>query len=57
LRTIEPGEELTIDYAWPAEAAIPCACGAAGCRCWIVAAEELRVVMQGAGRSELVGTQ
>lgn len=41
LRPIEPGEELTIDYAWPAEAAIPCGCGAAGCRGWIVAAEEL----------------
>lgn len=30
LRPIEPGEELTIDYAWPADAAIRCACGAAG---------------------------
>src|SRR5690606_3240701 len=23
IRTIEPGDELTIDYAWPAETAIP----------------------------------
>ena len=48
LRPIEPGEELTIDYAWPADAAIPCGCGAADCRGWIVAAEEL-ATLQGAG--------
>ena len=41
LRTIQPGDELTIDYSWPAEAAIPCGCGAPACRGWIVAAEEL----------------
>lgn len=40
-RAIEPGEELTIDYAWPAEAAIPCLCGSERCREWIVAEEEL----------------
>jgi len=40
LRSIEPGEELTIDYAWPAEEAIPCGCSAVGCRGWIVAAEQ-----------------
>ena len=36
LRAIEPGEQLTIDYAWPAVAAIPCRCGCAECRGWIV---------------------
>jgi hypothetical protein len=41
LRPIAVGEELTIDYAWPAERAIPCFCGAANCRGWIVASEEL----------------
>ena len=41
LREVAPGEQLTIDYAWPSEAAIPCGCGAAGCRGWIVAADEL----------------
>lgn len=41
LTAIGPGDELTIDYAWPADAAIPCACGAFGCRGWIVAPEEL----------------
>jgi uncharacterized protein len=44
LRPIAPGEELTIDYAWPAERAIPCRCGAANCRGWIVALDELALV-------------
>ena len=39
-RDIAAGDELTIDYAWPAERAIPCLCGAANCRGWIVASEE-----------------
>lgn len=49
LRPIEPGEELTIDYAWPADAAIPCDCGAAGCRGWIVLTEELPLLYQPVG--------
>jgi uncharacterized protein len=45
---IEPGEQLTIDYAWPAEDAVPCGCGTQGCRKWIVAAEELgQIVIRG----------
>jgi uncharacterized protein len=36
IRCIEPGEELSIDYCWPADAAIPCRCGTAVCRRWIV---------------------
>ncbi len=36
IRSIEPGEELSIDYCWPADAAIPCRCGALACRGWIV---------------------
>ena len=36
IRAIEPGEELSIDYCWPADAAIPCRCGARDCRRWIV---------------------
>jgi uncharacterized protein len=44
LRPIAVGDELTIDYAWPAERAIPCLCGAANCRGWIVAAEELALI-------------
>lgn len=41
LRAIRSGEELTIDYGWSAEAAIPCHCGAASCRHWVVAESEL----------------
>ena len=38
---VAPGEQLTIDYAWPAEHAIPCRCKSPGCRQWIVAADQL----------------
>jgi uncharacterized protein len=40
-RGVVPGEQLTIDYAWPADVATPCSCGCPECRKWIVAAEEL----------------
>ena len=40
-QSIEPGQELTIDYGWPATAAIPCLCNVGSCRGWIVAKEEL----------------
>jgi uncharacterized protein len=40
LAEVAPGEQMTIDYAWPARVAIPCQCGCADCRGWIVAAEE-----------------
>ena len=41
LGEIALGEQMTIDYAWPANAAIPCQCGTASCRGWIVAEEGL----------------
>ena len=41
LRTIAAGEELTIDYCWPASDAIPCSCQSSKCRGWIVSPEEL----------------
>ena len=44
IRPIEAGEELLIDYCWPADAAIPCHCGAANCRGWIVDPAELHLV-------------
>jgi hypothetical protein len=44
LRAIAAGEELTIDYAWSAEAAIPCDCRAPKCRGWIVCEEQLPLV-------------
>lgn len=37
IRTIRQGEELTIDYGWAADAAIPCLCGVPTCRGWVVA--------------------
>ena len=36
LRDIPVGEEITYDYAFVAEVAEPCACGAASCRGLIV---------------------
>jgi hypothetical protein len=44
IRPINAGEQLLIDYCWPADAAIPCRCGAANCRGWIVDPEELHLV-------------
>ena len=41
LAEIDPGEQVTIDYGWPAEGAVPCTCGSAECRGWIVAEEEI----------------
>lgn len=36
IRQIAPGEQLLIDYGWPADASIPCRCGSDVCRGWIV---------------------
>jgi SET domain-containing protein len=44
VRSVRPGEELTIDYGWPAECAIPCHCQSRHCRGWIVAREEAHLV-------------
>jgi hypothetical protein len=44
LRPIPAGEELTYDYAFTAEVAEPCACGAATCRGLIVDPDELDLV-------------
>ncbi len=40
-RDIFPGDELTIDYAWPADRAARCLCGSPNCRGWIVDPAEL----------------
>lgn len=45
-REIRKNEELTIDYAWPIEAAIPCLCGHADCRGWIVAEPDLPALLE-----------
>jgi hypothetical protein len=46
LRAIQPGAQITIDYGWPADSAIPCLCGSAKCRGWVVAASELPKVLR-----------
>ncbi len=51
IRSIEPGEELLIDYAWPADAAIPCQCGTGSCRGWICDPAELHQVEQDSAAS------
>jgi hypothetical protein len=43
---IAPGEQMTIDYGWPAKHAIPCRCGSPLCRRWVVAADELKQVVE-----------
>lgn len=42
---ISPGDQLTIDYAWPPGMAIRCRCGSASCRGWIVAPERLEELL------------
>lgn len=44
IRPIHTGEELLIDYRWPADAAIPCQCGTPACRGWVVDPEELHLL-------------
>ncbi len=46
LRPIPRHEELTIDYGWPAEVAIPCQCGSKDCRGWVVGPEDLPLVLE-----------
>ncbi len=43
-RSIKEGDELTIDYGWPAHFAVPCLCGSRQCRGWIVDEGELHLV-------------
>ncbi len=42
LKTVRVDEQLTIDYGWPAEAAIRCLCGSENCRGWVVDASEVK---------------
>jgi uncharacterized protein len=46
IRTILPGQQITIDYAWSCDDAIPCECGSKNCRGWIVAANELHFLQK-----------
>ena len=43
---IQPGDELTIDYGWPAQSAIPCGCRAANCRGWVVDEAQVHLVAE-----------
>jgi hypothetical protein len=54
-RTLQPGEELTIDYAWSAEAAIECGCRSAHCRGWIVSPEQLAALIAQRGHGSRLG--
>jgi hypothetical protein len=45
LRDIFPGEQLTIDYAWPADKKAKCLCGCKKCRGWIAAEDELELLI------------
>jgi uncharacterized protein len=53
VKEIEPGDELFIDYAWPADGAIRCECGSANCRGWVVAEEELESIAEVNGLAEM----
>jgi hypothetical protein len=44
IRDIMPNEELTIDYAWPADRAARCLCGQPQCRGWIVDPAERKLL-------------
>jgi SET domain-containing protein len=51
LRVIEPGEEIAYDYGFTADVAEPCACGAKGCRGFIVDEEELPRLLVGSAQA------
>jgi hypothetical protein len=46
VQPITPGDEITIDYAWNADNAIPCLCGSRRCRGWVVDLRELGLLNQ-----------
>jgi uncharacterized protein len=43
---IRKGQQLTIDYAWPASSAIPCECDSNNCRGWIVAETQIDEIFE-----------
>ncbi len=45
IRPIQSGDQLTIDYGWPAHMAQLCRCGAPQCRGWIVSGDSLDEVL------------
>ncbi len=53
IREIEKDDQLTIDYAWDWQAAIPCLCGSPQCRGWICRPDELEICIQERGSGSL----
>jgi hypothetical protein len=53
LADIPSGEQLTIDYAWPAAYAIRCQCSSPTCRGWIVDPNELEEVLASHNHEEV----
>jgi hypothetical protein len=51
IKTVRQSDQLTIDYGWPAESAIPCLCGTASCRGWVVDQSELARVKRRLARA------
>lgn len=51
-RTIQVGDQLTIDYGWNADGAIPCSCGDDACRGWVVDEAELAIVLEREARKQ-----
>jgi SET domain-containing protein len=51
VRDIAPGEELTYDYAFASQYAIPCHCGARDCRGLIIDPDELPMLNAPAART------
>lgn len=51
-RAIRPGEEITIDYRWPAAMAIRCRCGCSNCRGWVIDEDELDEFLAGPGQQQ-----
>ena len=49
VRPVRRGEQLTVDYAWPAEMAIACRCQSRNCRGWIVHPDQRADLPQPAG--------
>ena len=43
-KAISAGEQILIDYQWPAHYAIPCECESKNCRGWVVCDEELHLI-------------
>jgi uncharacterized protein len=56
LRTIQVGEQISIDYSWPLDAAIPCLCGDANCRGWVVSEVDAKKLKRLAAKQAAAST-